>query len=100
MLLQDTTEPGIVVPSGSNFTIDFGGHTYWITNPVGSSGTVSNGMQLLKDSNLTFKNGTHARSGIGIRILIQNYSNLTLEDLTLNGTTRSSAYPLRICSQQ
>ena len=92
LLLKDATGDGIVVPEGSNFTIDFGGHTYRITSMVGSTGTKTNGMQLLKDSNLTFKNGTIARSATGTRILIQNYSNLTLEDMTLDGTTGNSAF--------
>ena len=35
------------------------GHTYTVSKPtVGSSGTETNGLQLLKGSTVTFKNGT------------------------------------------
>lgn len=95
LLLKDARGDGIVVPEGSDFTIDFGGHSYWILNTVGSTGTKTNGMQLLKDSNLTFKNGTIERGALSAYILIQNYSNLTLEDMTLDGTTGNSPF---LCS--
>ena len=57
-LLSDASGNGIVVPSGSEFTIDFGGHTYNVDGTtVGSPNTETNGFQLLKDSTLVFKNG-------------------------------------------
>lgn len=47
------------MPSGKNFTIDFGGHAYTLKDPgAGSAGTESNGFQFLKDSTITLKNGT------------------------------------------
>lgn len=84
-LLSDASGNGIVVPSGSEFTIDFGGHTYNVDGTtVGSPNTETNGFQLLKDSTLVFKNGKITSDKAFI--LIQNYSNLTLEnmDLSLN----------------
>lgn len=61
--------PGVSVPSGKEFTLDFGGHTYTLKNPgAGSTGTETNGFQLLRDSTITFRNGTiriSEENGIG-----------------------------------
>lgn len=81
--------PGVSVPSGKNFTLDFGGHTYTLKNPgAGSTGTETNGFQLLRDSTITFKKGTirisEDNSGDNaIMRVIQNYANLTLEDMQI-----------------
>ena len=84
-VLKDIPEAaGIAVPSGKNFTIDFGGHAYTLKDPgAGSAGTESNGFQFLKDSTITLKNGTVriAEGTISIKRIIQNYANLTLEDM-------------------
>ena len=84
-VLKDIPEAaGIAVLSGKNFTIDFGGHTYTLKDPgAGSAGTESNGFQFLKDSTITLKNGTVriAEGTISIKRIIQNYANLTLEDM-------------------
>ena len=83
-MLCDASGDGIVIPSGSDLTIDFGGHTYTLNNPlVGSSeDTKTNGFQLLKDSDIVFRNGSLYSEKANI--LIQNYSNLTLEDMNLS----------------
>lgn len=81
--------PGVSVPSGKNFTLDFGGHTYTLKNPgAGSTGTETNGFQLLKDSTITFKDGTirisEDNSGDNaIMRVIQNYADLTLENMQI-----------------
>jgi len=84
-VLKDIPEAaGIAVPSGKNFTIDFGGHTYTLKDPgAGSAGTESNGFQFLMNSTITLKNGTVriAEGTISIKRIIQNYANLTLEDM-------------------
>ena len=84
-VLKDIPEAaGIAVPSGKNFTIDFGGHTYTLKDTgAGSAGTESNGFQFLKDSTITLKNGTVriAEGTTSIKRIIQNYANLTLEDM-------------------
>ena len=78
---------GIVVTSGKNFTLDFAGHTYTITqNVVGSTGTESQCFQLLKDSTITMKNGTIVADYTGARMIIQNYCNLTLDNMKLDAT--------------
>ena len=78
---------GVVVASGKNFTLDFAGHTYTITqNVVGSTGTESQCFQLLKDSTITMKDGTIVANCAGAKMIIQNYCNLTLDNMILNAT--------------
>ena len=91
-LLDNTSGDGIVVKSGSNFTVDFGGFTYTVDGDlVGSAGTETNAFQLLKDSTITFKNGKITSSKA--KILIQNYSNLTLDGIELDGTNLQGSMP-------
>lgn len=83
-LLCDTIGTGVKVESGKDITIDFGGHEYIMNNPlVGSSKDYeTNGFQLLQNSKIVMKNGT-LYSDVA-NILIQNYANLTLEDMNLS----------------
>lgn len=82
-LLKGTTGDGVVVEKGKNIIFDLGGNTYTVDGTVGSPGTVTNGFLLLKGSTVAFKNGT-IKGGTAAKILIQNYADLTLEDVTLN----------------
>lgn len=89
-LLKSTSGAGVKVDGTvkRNLTFDLGGHTYTITSGVGSTGTETNGFQLIKDNNITITNGTITAApaeGRQVKILIQNYSNLTLENVTLDG---------------
>lgn len=85
-LTKDLTGPGVQVAGGQEFTFDLGGHTYTVTDPmVGSTGTETNAFQLLMGSNLTFQNGVITTESASGKILIQNYSNLKLEGVTLKG---------------
>ena len=83
--LSKTTEgPGVKVPSGRNITFDLGGYTYTFTDSlVGSSGTETNGFQLLKDSTITIQDGT-IKAGSSAKIMLQNYADLTLNNVTLD----------------
>lgn len=90
---------GVSVPSGKNFTLDFNGKTYTLKDPgAGSTGTESNGFQLLKDSTITFKNGTIkvAPGNSSIKRIIQNYTNLTLENMQIYAANQVGGedYPL------
>lgn len=81
-----TDAEGISVPSGKNFTIDFKGKEYIVTGPgAGSPNTETNAFQFLKDSTITMKNGTikvgENASQNRIGRIIQNYANLTLENM-------------------
>ena len=88
-LLKDVTDgDGVIVPSGKNFTLDFDNHTYTVTqNLAGSTGTKNQCFQLLKDSTLTFKNGTIKANNGNVAMIIRNYSNLTLENMLLDGAS-------------
>lgn len=85
-LTKDLTGPGVQVAGGQEFTFDLGGHTYTVTDPtVGSTGTETNAFQLLMGSNLTFQNGVITTESASGKILIQNYSDLKLDRVTLKG---------------
>ena len=91
-LLRDASGNGVKVQSGNNITFDLNGFTYTIDGTtVGSSGTETNGFQLLKDSTITFKDGKITSTKA--KILIQNYSNLTLEKVTLDGSSLKGTSP-------
>ena len=84
-LLSDASGDGIEIPSNKNLTIDFDTHTYDVTqNLVGSERTKTNAYRFLENSNVTLKNGTIKATASGTFILVQNYSDLTLEDMTLD----------------
>ena len=86
------TFAGATEESGKNpvkdFTIDFGGFTYTCTGPaVGSNGTESQAFHLEKGAAVTLKNGTiTSTANSGAYMLVQNYCDLTLMDMTLDGT--------------
>ena len=87
-LLRDFTGPGVKVQSGSNVILDFNGYTYTNNGGIGSTGTETNGFQLLRDSTVVFKNGTlTAVSSPACQILVQNYCDLTLDNMELNAST-------------
>ena len=73
---------------GVNLTVDFGGHTYTCADPaVGSAGTETQGFHLEKGNTVTLKNGTInvAETSTKTKMLIQNYCDLTLSNLKLQG---------------
>ena len=77
--------------NGQNVIIDLNGKTYNVINPtVGSPGTETNGFQMLKGSTVVFRNGSIA-SDVA-KILLQNYCDLTLENVTINATGSSIQY--------
>lgn len=83
-LLRNYSGDGVRVESGKNFTLDLDEFTYTIDGEtVGSTGTETNGFQLLKDSTITIKDGTIKSDKA--KILIRNYSDLTLENVDLVG---------------
>ena len=94
-LLRTAEGGGVKVEgtSGRTFTIDLHGFTYTVVNPtVGSTGTETNGFQLLKGSTVTFKNGTIKPGTDAAKILFQNYCNLTLENVTVDCTGSNCQY--------
>ncbi len=94
-LANDATGNGVIVPSGKNITIDFNTHNYDINGTlVGSTGTATQAFQLLKGSTVTLKNGS-ITSGKA-KMLVQNYGNLTVDGMDLNGSglQQAGAYTL------
>ena len=91
-LLKNANGDGIKInTSQKSITIDLGGFTYTVDGKlVGSSGTATNGFQLLTGGSLTIKNGTITSTKA--MILIQNYCNLTLENMVLDGTGMTNYY--------
>ncbi len=84
-LLKDSSGNGIVVNAGQNVVIDFGGYTYLADGKqVGSEGTENLSFQLLNGSKVTLKNGVITSTKT--KMLVQNYCELVLEDITLDGT--------------
>ncbi len=76
---------GVKVQANQNFVIDFNGVTYIVTDPtVGSTGTETNGFQLLKGSTVVMKNGTVKPGTANCKIMFQKYNNLTLENMVLD----------------
>lgn len=97
-LLRDASGDGIIIASGRNITIDLNNHTYTVSgNTVGSSGTKTNGFQLLRGANVTIKDGKITSTSPTAKILIQNYCNLTLQNVELDGRNLvGSAYTLSL----
>ncbi len=101
VLLKSGSGDGIMIPEGKfadkGLTIDFNKNSYIVGGVlVGSSGTASNAFQLRKGNKITFMNGaiygddavagddTTVWSGAPA-IMIQNYSSLTLKNMTIVG---------------
>ena len=98
---------GIKTAKGNTLTMDLNGKSVGVSYGQGSTNTTTNGMQLLQGSTVTLKNGTYkANHGndadYNIAILIQNYSNLTIENCTLDmreandtaGNSKGTSYAL------
>lgn len=83
-LSADKECPGFKTTKGQTLTMDLGGKILALTDPaVGSPGTETNSCQLLEGSTVTIKNGTLKSENT--EIMIQNYSNLTLDGMTVIG---------------
>lgn len=97
VLLADMTAGGVTVAEDKDIVLDFNNHTYTVSSEtVGSAGTESNGLWLHKTASVTLKNGTlkNASDDTGAKILIQNYSDLTLDNFTVDATDSASGYGL------
>lgn len=69
----------------SNLTMDFNEKTYTVTNAVGSSGTESQAAHFEKGSTVLLKDGTLTKAGNNVKMLVQNYADLTIDNMELNG---------------
>lgn len=96
-LVADATGAGVVI--NKDVTIDFAGKTYTFNQTVGSAGTTTLGLQILKDNTVTLKNGTLTSTAAvegskEVKMLIQNYADLTLENMNLVDATEHILYAL------
>ena len=89
---------GVIFPADKftteGITIDLNGFTYSAKqNPAGSAGTKTQAFQLLKGNKITFKNGTldiaEDATFKSFAMVIQNYSDLTLDNVVVDGTNLS-----------
>lgn len=88
-MIADENGPGIGLfkadgQENLDITIDFNGHKYIATSPaVGSKGTQSQALHLEMNNKVTLKNGefTADPAAADIKMLIQNYCDLTLENM-------------------
>lgn len=99
-LLSDVEEDtGLFVKAGSkNITLDLGGHTFTAAANVGSTGTQNQVLHLEKGNTVVIKNGTLAASAdenSKTKFVIQNYADLTLEDVTIDAANLD--YPGQVC---
>ena len=91
IVLQENVTAGagvmIAKADAKQITIDFGGFTYKAVSPgVGSVGTQNQAFHFEKGCDITLKNGTITSEGNAILMLVQNYGDLTLENITLDGS--------------
>ena len=89
---------GLFLAAGNkNFTIDLSGHTLESTANAGSTGTKNQVMHFEKGNTIVIKNGTIAAEAGNetTKFIIQNYANLTLEDVTIDAANLN--YPGQIC---
>ena len=100
IILLNDIEDAVGLSINKNLTVDFNNKTYTMSKPgAGSAGTQTLGFQLLKGNKIIFNNGTIKCSVAnknftwesnaaekGIAMMIQNYANLTLEGMTIDGT--------------
>ncbi|MBP9989521.1 MAG: hypothetical protein KBT46_08485 [Ruminococcus sp.] len=99
-LLSNIETGGILIPSGVNLTIDFDGKTVSFKKPgIGSSGGKGTVGFYLKGGSVKMKNGTinctaenkdaiwdNSSSEKGIAMMLQNFADLTLDGMTVDGT--------------
>ena len=102
-----TGTSGIVTAKGNTFELNMNGNTVGVNYGQGSTNTTTNGMQLKQGSTVTLKNGTYAaehgdNKDHNIAILVQNYSNLTIDSCILDmrkandpsGNSKGTSYVL------
>lgn len=94
-LLRDSSGGGIGsdTDTNMNYVIDFGGYTYTVGAPaVGSTGTVSQGLRVLKTSTAKFMNGTlKAADYNGLVQVVHTYGDVTFENFNVDARENSYA---------
>ena len=96
-LLKDVSGAGIFIAAADakDITVDLNNHTYTVSGPaVGSTGTATQAFHLEKGNTVAIKNGTvTSTANSGVKMLVQNYCDLTLTNVTLDGTNLLDSAP-------
>ena len=97
-LIDNAFGDGVIIDK--NVVIDLNGKTYTFNGTlVGSTGTKSCGFQILEGNTVTIKNGALVMDEAAVRghdgktgnnFVIQNYANLTLENVSVKGNSKTS----------
>lgn len=94
-LLKDSAGGGIGSDTDKymNYVIDFKGHTYTVGAPaVGSTGTVSQGLRVMKTSTAKFMNGTlKAANYENLNQVVHTYGDVTFQNFTVDAREDSYA---------
>ena len=91
-LLGNASGRGIIIDSSkyaeTGLTIDFNGFTYTVDESplAGSPGTESQCFQLLTGGKVTMKGGTVNSTNTGVAMVLQNYCDLTLDGMVIDGS--------------
>lgn len=77
--------------TASGLTIDFGGKTYTVTTPVGSTNTVNQALHFEKGNKITLTNGTIKMTNVAseltpFQMFMQNYGTLIIDEMAIDGT--------------
>lgn len=95
-LLKDSAGGGIGSDTDKymNYVIDFNGHTYTVGAPaVGSTGTVSQGLRVMKTSTAKFMNGTlKAANYENLIQVVHTYGDVTFQDFTVDASEDTYAW--------
>lgn len=95
-LLKDSAGGGIGSDTDKymNYVIDFNGHTYTVGAPaVGSTGTVSQGLRVMKTSTAKFMNGTlKAANYENLIQVVHTYGDVTFQDFTVDASEDAYAW--------
>ena len=93
-LLKTCSGNGIMIETDDrkNITIDLNDHTYTVNaNTVGSTGTPTQGFHFERGNTVVIKDGTLKFDNVSsLNLGIQNYCNLTLENVTLDASKDSN----------
>ena len=95
VMTQDVNNsPGVQIDEGKNVVIDFGGYRYESGAPfVGSPNTETISFRFMKGATVYLKNGNlKASNDAKSKMFIQNYSDLTLENIKIDATDNNYDY--------
>lgn len=89
VVFKDITSGGIKIDEARaiDILIELNGHTVTVGNPlVGSAGTVSQSIHIEKGNAVTICNGKITSEANSASMLVQNYCDLTLDNVILDGS--------------